>query len=118
MNIGQPLTIGPDLLGTSPVGWGLYVACDCARETNVVLDGDDVSSMVGGEPRGAKAWAFFRSRAPWYQRAATFWVVSAKQPARRERRVRTLIADCAAGRTIGPLTFPAAKRLAAKRAGV
>jgi uncharacterized protein YdeI (YjbR/CyaY-like superfamily) len=25
------------------------------------------------------AWQFFRSQAPWYQRTATFWVVSAKQ---------------------------------------
>jgi len=49
------------------------------------------------------AWAFFQKRPPWSQRAATFWVVSAKKEETRERRLRTLIADCAAGRPIGEL---------------
>ena len=57
----------------------------------------------------AKAWAFFTSRPPWYQRTATHWVVSAKKPETRDRRLRTLIADSAAGRTIGPLTRPGDK---------
>ena len=52
----------------------------------------------------AKAWAFFTSRPPWYQRSATHWVVSAKKPETRDKRLRTLIGDSAAGRTIGPLT--------------
>ena len=54
----------------------------------------------------AKAWAFFTSRPPWYQRTATHWVVSAKKQETRDKRLRTLIADSAAGRTIGPLTRP------------
>jgi uncharacterized protein YdeI (YjbR/CyaY-like superfamily) len=57
-----------------------------------------------------KAWSFFQARAPWYQRAAIWWVVSAKKPETRERRLRTLIADSAAGRTIAPLTRPGASR--------
>ena len=51
----------------------------------------------------AKAWAFFQAQAPYYRRVATFWVVSAKQEATRERRLATLIADSAAGRRIGPM---------------
>ena len=27
----------------------------------------------------AKAWEFFRAQAPWYQRATTWWVISAKR---------------------------------------
>jgi uncharacterized protein YdeI (YjbR/CyaY-like superfamily) len=54
----------------------------------------------------AKAWAFFESQAPYYRRTATFWVVSAKQQATRERRLETLIADSAAGRRIGPMMRP------------
>jgi uncharacterized protein YdeI (YjbR/CyaY-like superfamily) len=54
----------------------------------------------------AKAWAFFTSRPPWYQRAAAHWVVSAKKPQTRDKRLSTLIADSAAGRTVGPLTRP------------
>jgi uncharacterized protein YdeI (YjbR/CyaY-like superfamily) len=50
------------------------------------------------------AWKFFRSQAPWYQRTATFWVVSAKQEETRQRRLATLIEDSAAGRRLGVLT--------------
>ena len=50
------------------------------------------------------AWKFFRSQAPWYQRTATFWVVSAKQEETRHRRLATLIGDSAAGRRLGVLT--------------
>jgi uncharacterized protein YdeI (YjbR/CyaY-like superfamily) len=57
----------------------------------------------------AKAAAFFTAQAPWYQRTAIHWVISAKQEATRERRLQTLIADSAAGRRIGPLTPPKAK---------
>jgi uncharacterized protein YdeI (YjbR/CyaY-like superfamily) len=56
-----------------------------------------------------KAWEFFQSRPPWYRRTATFWVVSAKREETRERRLRTLIADSAAARTILPLTRPSPK---------
>jgi uncharacterized protein YdeI (YjbR/CyaY-like superfamily) len=55
------------------------------------------------------AWAFFQARPPWYQRTATFWVTSAKKEETRERRLRTLIADSAQGRTIAPLTSPRAR---------
>ena len=50
-----------------------------------------------------KAWAFWESQPPYYRRVVTRWVVSAKQEATRERRLATLIADCAAGRRIGPM---------------
>ena len=51
-----------------------------------------------------KAWRFFSAQPPWYQRTATHWVVSAKKEETRERRLAVLIADSAAGHTIGPLT--------------
>jgi uncharacterized protein YdeI (YjbR/CyaY-like superfamily) len=54
----------------------------------------------------AKAWAFFESQAPSYRRTATFWVMSAKQEATRERRLASLIADSTAGRRVGPLRRP------------
>ena len=52
----------------------------------------------------AKAWSWFSAQPPWYRRTATWWVISAKQPATRERRLATLVSDSAAGRTIAPLT--------------
>jgi uncharacterized protein YdeI (YjbR/CyaY-like superfamily) len=58
----------------------------------------------------AEAREFFESQPPWYRRAASHWVVSAKKQATRERRLATLIEDSAAGRTIKPLTRPSAVR--------
>ncbi len=39
-----------------------------------------------------RAWTFFRSQPPGYQRTATWWVMSAKQDAARTRRLEKLIA--------------------------
>jgi uncharacterized protein YdeI (YjbR/CyaY-like superfamily) len=55
----------------------------------------------------AAAWAYWSARPPSYRRQATWWVISAKRPETRARRLATLIADSAAGRTIKPLTLPA-----------
>jgi uncharacterized protein YdeI (YjbR/CyaY-like superfamily) len=51
-----------------------------------------------------KAWAFFQAQAPGYQRTATWWVISAKREATRQKRLATLIADSQRGRRIGPLS--------------
>lgn len=50
-----------------------------------------------------EAWAFFQDQPPGYRRTALHWVVSAKRPSTRDRRLDTLIEDSAAGRKIGPL---------------
>ena len=47
-----------------------------------------------------KAWAFFSEQAPSYRRTATYWVISAKKEETRRRRLKTLIEDSAAGRTL------------------
>jgi uncharacterized protein YdeI (YjbR/CyaY-like superfamily) len=65
--------------------------------------GDDFERQFSAN---AKAWAFFESQAPSYRRTATFWVMSAKQEATRERRLASLIADSTAGRRVGPLRRP------------
>jgi uncharacterized protein YdeI (YjbR/CyaY-like superfamily) len=57
----------------------------------------------------AKAWDWFQAQPPWYRRNATYWVVSAKRPETRERRLEQLIADSAAQRTIRSLTRPGDK---------
>lgn len=53
--------------------------------------------------RDAAAWSFFESQPPGYRKTATWWVVSAKREETRQRRLRTLIEDSAAGRRIGVL---------------
>lgn len=50
-----------------------------------------------------KAWAFFQSQPPWYQRTASYRVISAKQEATREKRLAQLIRDSEAGQPIKEL---------------
>jgi uncharacterized protein YdeI (YjbR/CyaY-like superfamily) len=44
-----------------------------------------------------KAWAFFQKQPPWYQRTASYRVISAKQEATRQKRLAQLIKDSEAG---------------------
>jgi uncharacterized protein YdeI (YjbR/CyaY-like superfamily) len=57
-----------------------------------------------------EAWAYFQSRPPSYRRTAIWWIVSAKREETRLRRLRTLIEDSAAGRTLRQLTPPEKRR--------
>ena len=52
------------------------------------------------------AWEFFQGQPPSYRQTAIFWVVSAKRPETRARRLATLIADSADGRRLAQLTPP------------
>jgi uncharacterized protein YdeI (YjbR/CyaY-like superfamily) len=52
----------------------------------------------------AEAWAFFQAAPPSYRKPALWWVIRAKRPETRARRLATLIEDSAAGRRIRPLT--------------
>jgi uncharacterized protein YdeI (YjbR/CyaY-like superfamily) len=58
----------------------------------------------------AAAWEYFSAKPPSYRRTAIWWVISAKRPETRARRLATLIEDSAAGRTIKPLTPPARRK--------
>ncbi len=51
----------------------------------------------------AAAWAFFTAQPPSYRKAASWWVMSAKQEATRQRRLEQLIADWAQGRRLAHL---------------
>jgi uncharacterized protein YdeI (YjbR/CyaY-like superfamily) len=44
-----------------------------------------------------KAWAFYNDQAPYYVRVSTFWVMSAKKPETRARRLAILI-ECSRNR--------------------
>ncbi len=53
-----------------------------------------------------KAWTYFQSQPPWYQRTSTYWVISAKKEETRQKRLATLI-DCSLrGKPIPSLTRP------------
>lgn len=76
------------------------------RAAAAVLAPDEEALMAAN----AQAIAYWNLRPPGYRKTALHWVVSAKQPETRAKRLETLIADCAAGRPIKPLTRPEGKR--------
>lgn len=46
------------------------------------------------------AWNYWEKQPPGYRRQLTWWVISAKQEATRERRLNILVAACAEGRRL------------------
>jgi uncharacterized protein YdeI (YjbR/CyaY-like superfamily) len=60
----------------------------------------------------AAAWEWFSAKAPGFRRQALHWVVSAKRPETRARRLASLIEDAAAGRPPKPLTYPGRREAA------
>lgn len=56
-----------------------------------------------------KALEFYERQAPWYRRTTAHWVISAKRPETRDRRLRTLIDYSARGERIPMLTPPKMK---------
>jgi uncharacterized protein YdeI (YjbR/CyaY-like superfamily) len=52
-----------------------------------------------------KAWAWFQSQAPSYQKVATHWIMTAKQESTQQSRLQTLITDCEAGRKLKHLSY-------------
>ena len=56
-----------------------------------------------------KAWRFFSATPPWYQRTCSFYVMSAKQPETRERRLGVLISHCERGQALPPMKLPATR---------
>ncbi len=51
--------------------------------------------------KNKKAWEFFSAQAPWYQRVASFWVMSAKKEETRQKRLAALVRDSEAGLRLG-----------------
>jgi uncharacterized protein YdeI (YjbR/CyaY-like superfamily) len=68
-------------------------------------DGGAAEERVERElKRNRAAWAFFQAQPPWYRRTSARWVMDARREETRQRRLAGLTADCARGRTLGPLT--------------
>ena len=71
-----------------------------AREREQAELNDGLRAMLDAVPEAA---AWFEAQPPGYRKTATWWVVSAKRESTRERRMKQLVDDSAAGRKIGPL---------------
>ena len=50
-----------------------------------------------------RAWEWFQTQPKGYRTTAVYWVMSAKRPETRERRLATLIEDSGKGRRVPPL---------------
>jgi uncharacterized protein YdeI (YjbR/CyaY-like superfamily) len=83
------------------------------QKTEVALDAVFEKKFQGD----AKAWSFFSAQPPSYRKAATWWVISAKQEETRLRRLGTLIADSQAGMRLAHLVSPGASRTGKKGTG-
>ena len=62
---------------------------------------DDETARIRGNDA---AWSDWQSRSPSYRRAVTYWIVSAKKPETRARRIDALIEAGAAGEPVGPMS--------------
>ena len=56
------------------------------------------------------AAAFWAAATPGYRRVVAAWLASARQESTRERRLRQLVDDCAAGRLVPPQRYGATPR--------
>jgi uncharacterized protein YdeI (YjbR/CyaY-like superfamily) len=63
------------------------------------LDGEAEAAI-----RDAGGWAFWEAQPRTYRRAAAHWVISAKRPTTRARRVGALVAACAARARLAELS--------------
>jgi uncharacterized protein YdeI (YjbR/CyaY-like superfamily) len=71
------------------------------QRTRPELTGEQLAALQAN----AKAWAWWQTQAPSYQRAASHWVISAKREETRATRLAILIKDAAAGLRIGPMRW-------------
>ncbi|HEU6446028.1 MAG TPA: YdeI/OmpD-associated family protein [Gaiellaceae bacterium] len=70
------------------------------RRHEAALDAEQEAVFRANPP----AWKWFGAQSPSYRTLATFWVVSAKRPETRTRRLATLIECCADGRRVPALS--------------
>lgn len=93
----------------APAGIATFEGRDRAKERsysfenhNAALSPDEEKIFRANED----AWAWFEKMPRSYRYPATWWVVSAKKPETRLRRLETLIADSAAGQKVKALRRP------------
>jgi uncharacterized protein YdeI (YjbR/CyaY-like superfamily) len=86
-----------------PAGLRAYRARSEENSRIYAFEQGDVQLPQEGQQRlraNPAAWEYWESRPAGYRRIASWWVISAKREETRERRLATLIEDCAAGRLI------------------
>jgi len=91
----------------APAGDQAFASRSAARTGTYAYENRHLSRLTSREERAFKdnetAWRFFQAQPPGYRKTVTWWVMSAKQRATRERRLARLIADSARGARVGML---------------
>lgn len=83
-----------------PAGLAAFAARDVERSRVYSYERDKAALEPEQEARlraDADAWRFWEAQRPSYRRVASWWVVSAKRPETRHRRLDRLIAESARG---------------------
>ena len=62
----------------------------------------EYAAALAGDSRAGAFWALATAS---YRRQCIHWVLAAKQQVTRDRRLATLVADCAAGQLIAPMRY-------------
>ena len=94
----------------NPAGLAAFERRDKAKTNRYSFEQARVTFTAAQEKMwkaNPKARDFFKVQAPSYQKASTWWVVSAKKEETRERRLEALIDHSARGRRLPQLTPPA-----------
>jgi uncharacterized protein YdeI (YjbR/CyaY-like superfamily) len=92
-----------------PEGIAAFERRDDARSRMYSFEQKNIKLDISFEKKfkaNKKAWKYFQSQAPYYQRTATWWVMSAKQEATRLKRLDELIRESEGGQYIKPLRRP------------
>jgi uncharacterized protein YdeI (YjbR/CyaY-like superfamily) len=87
----------------APPGKAALARRDPTQPSPYAAEGGDLLLEPADEARLAAdpvAWAYFTAQAPSYQRAARFWIRSARRTDTRARRLERLVAASRAGRRV------------------
>ena len=98
-----------------PTGLAAYEARDPGRTAIYSYEREAAAltdDEVGRLRANAAAAADWDRRPPSYKRAILYWIVSAKKPETRARRLDALIDASAAGEPVGPMRPPGRQRTA------
>ena len=84
-----------------PAGLAAFAARDKAQPPRGSYEQEQPIKLapkdLGAIRANAKAWKYFRTLPPGYVRLVSWWVISAKKPETRARRLKAVIEKCAAG---------------------
>ncbi|HEX5828432.1 MAG TPA: YdeI/OmpD-associated family protein [Candidatus Limnocylindrales bacterium] len=68
---------------------------------------DEAEAALRADPAG---WSFWQAQSPTYRRAGTSWVMSAKRPGTRAKRLAAIVDGCVRGERIAQLSPPGRAR--------